>query len=639
MSLWPYMNYNLQGSFYTMKDKLYQYSVTKSKQYFDKAQKVREDIKTPEDLQAYQKKMKTWFLDSMGGVPYDKNLPLDAEIKGVIEEDNLTIEKVIFKAREGVYVTANFYLPKHRQKPCPGILFQLGHSTEGKQYPVYQKAARILASYGLAVLAMDPVGQGERSGYAEHEIGRNMIPKACPDHQMGGDPCFLTGKQSIRYFVADGMKGVDYLLSRPEVDPERIGATGNSGGGTMTAVSAVCDDRIKAAAPGTFITNREEYIYAGSAQDSEQIWFGATKEGFDHYELLACVAPKPYMILVADSDFFPIEGTEKVYDFCKSFWKMLGKEENLQMAVDKTLHQYSTGLAYAAAEFFAKSFDVDTEKQDISLSPLPGSQLFCTSKGYVSFDYPDARFLHEENKLVYEEVVKQRDSIPQVQREERAREFIKSAMYEGREQLPLKLRTFDTEYDNGLKIQPLMWFSQPQVPNFGMIFTDFRNKELTGSAAILLNDRGTDALDDMIDRIRAICKSGGAAFVVDLSGIGKNAPFPLNTIRQEKDRYGAIDRITKDMFFCGDSLCALRLFEVECAQRVLKEHFPNAKIELYARGLSTVYAKLYQIVHPECDIETDGFSGKLSDVVTSRYYENYNLPSVLFPNILEYVDI
>ena len=60
MSLWPYMNYNLQGSFYTMKDKLYQYSVTKSKQYFDKAQKVREGIKTPEDLQAYQKKMKTW---------------------------------------------------------------------------------------------------------------------------------------------------------------------------------------------------------------------------------------------------------------------------------------------------------------------------------------------------------------------------------------------------------------------------------------------------------------------------------------------------------------------------------------------------------------------------------------------------
>ena len=203
----------------------------------------------------------------------------------------------------------------------------------------------------------------------------------------------------------------------------------------------------------------------------------------------------------------------------------------------------------------------------------------------------------------------------------------------------LKIRTFNAEYDNGLKIQPLLWFSQPQVPNFGMIFTDYRTKELKSSPVICLCDRGTDALDDLNDKLRQICKAGGAAFVVDLSGIGKCSPNLLNNIRLEKDRYGALDRITKDMFFCGDSLCALRLFDLECAIRVLEQHFPGSKVKIYARGLSSVYARLYKIVYPDCEIETDGYSGKLSDIVTSKYYENYNISGVLLPGILRYTDI
>ncbi|MBR2883182.1 MAG: acetylxylan esterase [Clostridia bacterium] len=639
MSLWQFINYSPNSFFYGMRDKLYQHSLSKSKDFFDKAQCAREKIKTAEELAEYQKKFKDWFIDSIGGIPYDKNYPLNSKTVDIIEEDNIIIEKVIFEAREGIYVTANLYVPKKRREKCPAVLFQLGHSGEGKASSRYQKVARILTSYGLIVLVADPVGQGERSGYVEKGLSAPMIPRSTFDHQMGGDPCFLTGKQSIRYFIADAMRCIDYLISRREVDPEKIGATGSSGGGTMTACIAVCDDRVKAAAPGTFITNREEYIYAGSAQDSEQIWFGSTKEGFDHYELLLCAAPIPYMILAADSDFFPLEGTEKVYNFCKPLWGLLGKTDNLKIHIDRTLHAFSDNLGYVAGQFFTEAFNMDNAKIDVSSAVLSEKELYCTKSGSVSLDFSDARFLHEENKLVYEEMNLELMQLPAEEREKNVKNFLRKVMYEGRTQIPLKIRTFKEEYDNGLKVQPLMWFSQNQLPNFGMLFTKFSIKELQDEPVIVLYDRGTDGLEDLIDKIRDICKSGGAAFVVDLSGMGKNTPYDLNGGRQVKDRYGALDRIVKDMFFYGDSLCALRLFELECAQRVVKKLYPGNTAKIYARGLCAVYAKLYKLLYSDCQVETEGFSGKLSDIVTSKYYENYNIAGVLLPGILKYIDI
>lgn len=637
MSLWPYINYSPNAFFYTTRDKLYYYMLEKSKKYFRLAEERRASIKSKEDLISYQKEMRAWFIESMGSIPYDKNYPLNAKTTGVIEEENLTIEKVLFTAREGVYVTGNLYLPKNREEKAPAILFQLGHSDLGKANARYQSVARILASYGLIVFSMDPVGQGERSGYMEKELSKPMIARSTPDHQMGGDPCFLTGFQSQRYFIADAMRGIDYLLTRSEVDPERIGATGSSGGGTQTAVIALCDDRVKAAAPGTFITNREEYIYAGSAQDSEQIWFGSTKKGFDHYELLACVAPKPYMILVADSDFFPIEGARKVYEENKKWWSLLGNEKDLEMYVDRTLHAYTDNLANAAGEFFKKAFSMNVERVNVSTAPLPEKEVNVTKSGHVSLDFPDARFLYEENKLLYDKIKKEKEKMPKEEREEKAREFLKKAMYEGREETPLEIRTFGTEYDNGLRFLPYMWFTQPQLPNTGMLFTSYKTTQITKNPVIFLCDKGTNALDDIIDNIREVIENGGAAFVVDLSGVGTNEPHDLNSGRQVKDRYGALDRITKDMFFNGDSLCALRLFELEKAVEVLKTFYPESEPEIFARGLSNVYAELYKIVHPETKITTEGTERRLERLVEDKYYENYNISGILLPEVLKYI--
>ncbi len=280
----------------------------------------------------------------------------------MIEEDDLIIEKVIFESRLGVYVTANLYLPKNRKDKCPGVLFQPGHAQNGKFCQDYQKVARLIARGGSAVLLIDPTGQGERSNYTEPGIGEPIVSKAVMDHQTFGAQMFLTQGNSVKYFVADAMRAIDYLQTRPEIDPDKIGATGSSGGGTQTCVISCIDPRVKAAAPGTFVSTRRDIFIQGGAQDSEQIWPGTTDKGFDHHEIVSCFCPKPFLILAVKSDFFPVEGARRVYDASRKFYGLFDAEDNIGIVYDDSQHKYTEVLGKAASEFFAKHLGARTLK-------------------------------------------------------------------------------------------------------------------------------------------------------------------------------------------------------------------------------------------------------------------------------------
>jgi len=345
MSIKTLEEYTPTNYFYNIKDKLQSYVYKRADRLFREAEKARENISIKEEFESYIEEKRKKFIDSMGGIPYDGDRPLNARTTGITEEENLIIENVIYEARENVYVTANLYIPKKRKTPCGAVLFQCGHSNDGKFYPQYQKAAKIIANSGVIVLVQDPQGQGERANYYEPSIGATMIETTCPDHQHSGIQCYMIGDSPIRYFIADAMRSIDYLMSRPEVDKEKIGLTGNFGGGTMTVNTAICDKRIAAAAPGTFVMTREAYMKAGGTQDAEQIWLSCAEYGFDHHEALMCAASKHYLILAVDYDAFPIEGTEEVYNDVKRFWGMYGKGDNLRMFTDASVHCYTEKLA------------------------------------------------------------------------------------------------------------------------------------------------------------------------------------------------------------------------------------------------------------------------------------------------------
>ncbi len=224
---------------------------------------------------------RAFFLQSLGDLPV--RTPLNTHVVGTLRRDGYHVEKVIFESRPGHHVTANFYVP-HGKPPYPGVLLPCGHSDNGKAYEQYQRVAILLAKSGMAVLCYDPIGQGER--YQRLDDQGKPVVRGTTEHTMAGIGALLVGRQEASYRIWDGLRALDYLAGRPEVDPRRLGCTGNSGGGTLTAYLMALDDRIAVAAPSCYITSLERLFATIGPQDAEQNITGQVAAGMEHADYL-----------------------------------------------------------------------------------------------------------------------------------------------------------------------------------------------------------------------------------------------------------------------------------------------------------------------------------------------------------------
>src|SRR5207237_7451997 len=174
------------------------------------------------------------------------------------------------------------------------------HSAIGKAAAAYQTLHINRVKRGYVVLTYDPVGQGERSQFWDAAKKRSRFNLACGEHAVLGNPLYLLGTNLARYRIWDGLRGIGYLASLPEVDAERIGCVGNSGGGTLTAYIAALDRRVHTAVISCYITTLPRRMATRIEQDPdadpEQDIFGFVSEGIDHAGLLAVRAPRPTLL-------------------------------------------------------------------------------------------------------------------------------------------------------------------------------------------------------------------------------------------------------------------------------------------------------------------------------------------------------
>ena len=412
--------WELRGSGDQLKDFIFRLQEEK----FVQGERKREQISNLEGLRAHREEMRRRFIEEMGGL-VEAAGPLRARVTGRREEKEFTLENIIFNSYSDIYVTASLYLPRGADFPGPAVLFLCGHSENGRMQDEYSVVCQTLVRAGLIVLAIDPTGQGERSNFYDPEKGEYLVQRACDDHDSCGMPAVATGMFLARYFLCDSMRAVDYMLTRPEIDPERIGITGNSGGGTQTLAMMACDDRIAAAAPGTFVTTRREIMYSGQPQDSEQIWPCATEFGFDHVTAFLIFAPRPAAILAVDYDFFPIEGTLETFAAAKRFYGMYGREEGIRLYRDKDAHRYTRPLAVHATEFFTEVFlgrRATVINEDIQ--PLPERVLTATVSGNVKGEVPGAGTLLEQIQEVAARLREERLALSEEERRARARRWL-----------------------------------------------------------------------------------------------------------------------------------------------------------------------------------------------------------------------
>ncbi|MGH9659623.1 MAG: dienelactone hydrolase family protein, partial [Bryobacteraceae bacterium] len=232
------------------------------------------------------------FWKLIGSQP--QRTPLNTRTAGSFERDGYRVEKIDYESVPRFRVPANLYIPTSGTPPYPGVLFQMGHSLNGKAADTYQRCCQALARLGYVVLAFDPMGQGERVYYPDASGTNTRLRSADDEHTTPGRQMLLTGDTSTRLQLWDAIRSLDVLAADPRVDPKRLASTGQSGGGTLTMLLACADDRLACAAVA--MGNTENFACAGfnppgSTDDAEQNFIDGGAHGFDRWDLLYPLAP------------------------------------------------------------------------------------------------------------------------------------------------------------------------------------------------------------------------------------------------------------------------------------------------------------------------------------------------------------
>lgn len=304
-----------------------------AQQQLDDRERAIAAIRTPADADRRKAMVRAKLTELIGGLP-TYNGPLHARVTGLLQSDTHTIEKVIFESLPGFYITANLYRPNLPGR-YPAVLVPSGHTQEGK--PETQIVAANLAAKGFIALAYDPIGQGEREQTYLPQLGRALSGGGGNEHLELGARNILIGQSVARYFIFDAKRAVDYLVSRPDVDPDRIGVTGCSGGGAITTYVGVFEPRVKAAAPGCSI-NSFRTLFTGPTADSEMSLPAFLASGLDMADFFEAAAPLPWLMMATTEDYFSPDGARAVYTEARRWYELYGAGDRIHFFIGKGPH-------------------------------------------------------------------------------------------------------------------------------------------------------------------------------------------------------------------------------------------------------------------------------------------------------------
>ncbi len=359
---------------------LYKTITSEAFKLLDKRAEKISELKTITDWQEYQKDLFEKFFASMSNF---KKTPLNAKITGTIEKENFRVEKILFESHPNFFVTGCLYIPKNHEKPAATVIYVSGHSAVAFRSPVYQNVILNLVDKGFIVFAIDPIGQGERLQYVNSETNTSDIGGPTTEHSYAGAQTLLTGVSLSSYFIWDGVRAIDYLATRNEVDIKRLGITGRSGGGTQSALIAAYDSRIFAAAPECYITSSKRLLQSIGPQDAEQNPYRAIKLGFDFADYFHLRAPKPSLIITTTHDFFSQQGARETFAEAKKSYTVFGYPDNIQKVEDFGVHQSTKKNREAMYAFFQKYLNNPGDSSDSTMTIFPEKELWVTETGQV----------------------------------------------------------------------------------------------------------------------------------------------------------------------------------------------------------------------------------------------------------------
>jgi cephalosporin-C deacetylase-like acetyl esterase len=574
------------------------------------------------ERQAYIEKT---LLHELGGFP--ERTPLHAQINGTLDRPDYQVQKLVYQSLPNFYVTANVYVPKSGHKPYPAILGVAGHSPYGKAADHYQTVWISLARRGFLVIAIDPVGQGERFEHLDPNTHRSLLPlNGTPEHMADGLQAMLTGSSLARYITWDGIRAIDYLESRDDVDKAHIGVTGVSGGGTQSTYIATLDSRISAAAIACYLTSWNAMWADPGPQDSEQVLDRFLADHLDYADFLIRIAPRPVEMDVATRDFFPIAGAHATYAEAKNIFHLLGVDDHINLTEADNPHRWSTPLRLSTYKWFAHWFQNRPDsgvEADVKLE-IP-AELNATPSGQVLITYPHAETVQSLNAALAEKL-----------RAKPAPTSIKQLAVLVRKRLDLPKEKLNPSvektgfYTQGnARVEKINIQTEPGITVPGLVFTPSKGPARK-HAILYLNPAGMAADAASGGAIDQLVQQGNVVLAIDPRGWGESAP-PHKMVSGYRTDY----QMSMHAILVGKSIPGMQTYDVLSAfQYLAKRSDVNPReISLHTQGIASNLGIFAAVLQPRiktvvCD------KAPMSFLAITQLKLNKTSPEAIIPGVL-----
>ena len=595
-----------------------------------------EALKTRADAEAYVKSVREKIAASFP-MPQDRSVP-QSEITGTAEYADFKIEKIIYLSRENFPVSANLFLPKTPGKH-PGVIFVCGHSANGKLSEAYRSGAANLAVKGYVVLLIDPIGQGERWQFTGVPNASKIHGLCTREHNMLGKQLRLCGDFFGAWRAYDALRGLDYLLSRPEVDSSRVGITGNSGGGTMTVFTQALDERFTMAASSCYVTSWKRNFENELPADVEQIPPGILASGCEMGDFILAYAPRPVLLMGQKNDFFDPRGLMETYRQVKKVYALLGAEENVQCFIGPANHGYSIENREAMYGFFNQHAGLDGEvKEQFNGSLILEKDMLCTESGQLAISRPEFNLVHDlivkkaaelkdaRAKLAPDEIkelLKKLLNIPEKIEEPYAR-TMRGIVVPGVCDERTRLTRFALEGDYGMLTMLKLnsgknYFHFPELEKLTIYIP-----HLDGGSEVVKIDRN----------------SGDIYAALDVRGLGETLPLGTDqdeTVRKFNALYSQDYHYDSVALMFGTSTIALRVLEILRAIEFVKARGVK-HIELAGRGQGALPAAFAALVSDDVEaVKIYDAPESYQSMVDKRISDWPQ--SCMIPGILQYTDL
>ena len=564
------------------------------------------DIRSLEDWQARRGEYRRQLQEMLGLWPLPERTDLKPVITGKLEHPEFTVERLHFQALSRLYVTGNLYLPKKQAGPAPAILYVCGHSrtmTNGVSCGNkvgYQRHGAWFARNGYVCLVIDTLQYGEIEGRHRGTYSDGAWWWNSRGYTPAGVEAWF------------GIRALDYLCSRPEVDKERLGMTGRSGGGSYTWTVAALDERVKVAAPVAGITDLRNQVVDGSIEGHCDCMFFLNTYRWDFPQVAALIAPRPLLIGNSDKDtLFPLDGVVRLYNQTRRIYQLYGQTNQLGLLITEGPHADTQDLQLPVFRWFNRFL-----KGQSPLIEMAAKDFFSGDQLRVFDKLPE----DEVNTRIDESFVPKAalPGPPASAEEGRKRQAdylsaLREKVFAGwpAESAAVKPELYGHSTENGLRCRWYGFDSQPDVGLWLLVVQDAKVKKpekvlltvldaqsWTNSPAkwLWLNGATAEKMATLQQEMRT--RKLALAFIAP-----RGVP-PSKWLREPKKS----NQLRRRYMLLGQTLDSMRVWDIRCAAQAVKAlpEFRKTPLQVRAKGqmgVNAAYAALFELEIQKLELE------------------------------------